>query len=110
LLQRNINPTYSLKKKTGNVPDGQALSRRSLFMAETLTLLHLSGARPDRASDLALRRSPKPSLLARIVTAMMEQRQRQADHHIARYIERNGGTITDAVERGIESRILGRRF
>jgi hypothetical protein len=79
-------------------------------MAETLTLPHLSGARPGRASDLAPRRSPKPNLLARIVTAMIEQRQRQADHHIARYIERNGGTITDAVERGIETRILGRSF
>ena len=79
-------------------------------MAETLTLPHLSGARLGRAGDLAHRRSPKPSLLARIVTAMMEQRQRQADQHIARYIERNGGTITDAVERGIETRILGRSF
>jgi hypothetical protein len=79
-------------------------------MTETLTLPQLSGVRPGRASDLAPERSPKPSLFARIVTAMIEQRQRQADHHIARYIERNGGTITDAVERGIETRILGRSF
>lgn len=77
-------------------------------MAETLTLSHLSGARPDRVAE----RSPKPGLFARVVAAMIEQRQRQADHHIARYIERHGGKITDTVERGIESRILstGRGF
>ena len=73
-------------------------------MAETLTLSHLFGARPDRVAE----RSPKPGLFVRVVAAMIEQRQRQADHHI----ERHGGKITDTVERGIESRILspGRGF
>ena len=79
-------------------------------MAETLTLPRLSGPRHSRASDIAPERSP--GLLSRLVTAIMTERQRQADRHIARFIERNGGAITDAVEHGIQDRILSpdRRF
>jgi hypothetical protein len=36
----------------------------------------------------------------------MEQRQRQADQYIARYIERHGGRISDAIERDIQNHIL----
>ena len=48
----------------------------------------------------------KPGLLRRIVSAMQEARQRQAEREIALYLSRNGGKFTDEAEREIERRFL----
>lgn len=58
----------------------------------------------DRPAARAVR--PKRGLWHRVLQAMMESRQRQADREIARYIERSGGKFTDSLERAIEHRFL----
>jgi len=60
---------------------------------------------PATAPDTDGPRS-QPGPLQRLVRAVMAARQRQADLQIARYIERNGGRMTDALERGIEERAV----
>ena len=49
---------------------------------------------------------PKPGHFARLLAAIMESRQRQADREIARFIELNGGKLTDDLEFHIEQRVL----
>ncbi len=58
--------------------------------------------------DTALTRDAvcKPSLLSRFFAALMESRHRQAEREIARYIELNGGKLTDQLEFDIEQRYL----
>jgi hypothetical protein len=68
-------------------------------MTSTLYWPRLSGAPPDRAGGLPAKRTPKPSLFTRLVIALLEVRQWRADEYIARYIERRGSRITDAIER-----------
>jgi hypothetical protein len=54
----------------------------------------------------ATRAAGKPSLLSRFFAALMESRHRQAEREIARYIELNGGKLTDQLEFDIEQRYL----
>jgi hypothetical protein len=42
------------------------------------------------------------NLLLRVVDAIRDSNRRKAEREIARYIERNGGRLTDTIERGIE--------
>lgn len=48
----------------------------------------------------------RSSLLRRFFRALLESRQRQADREIARYIDLNGGKLTDSMELEIERRFL----
>jgi hypothetical protein len=48
---------------------------------------------------------PRPSLLRRLVDALIETRQRQAEREVARFLESTGGKLTDTVEREIEKRL-----
>ena len=50
----------------------------------------------------------KPSLLRRIVRAMVESRQRQIDREIARFLARSGGRLTDDMERRLTQYLLSR--
>jgi hypothetical protein len=50
----------------------------------------------------------KPGILRRIVQAMFEWRQAQADREIARFLARSGGRFTDDLERRLAERLLGR--
>ena len=75
-------------------------------MTSTLTLSRLSEVQPDRADGLPVRGNPKPSLFTRLVAAMIEVRQWQADEYIARYIERRGSRMTDALERDVQNYLL----
>jgi hypothetical protein len=50
---------------------------------------------------------PRRGLFSRLLTALMEGRQRQADREIARYLAGTGGRFTDETEREIERRFLG---
>jgi len=61
------------------------------------------------------RRSPasnspasKPGILRRIVLAMFEWRQAQADREIARFLARSGGRLTDDMERRLTEHLLSR--
>jgi len=62
------------------------------------------------AQDLALPRSEPRSgkgFFARLLTAMMVSRQRDAEREIARYVA-GSGKFTDETEREIERRFLSR--
>ncbi len=49
------------------------------------------------------RRAPSSRhFLLRIIDAVADANRRKADREIARYIERNGGRLTDNLEREIE--------
>lgn len=50
--------------------------------------------------------APRRSFIARVLAAMMEARQRQAEREIAQYLAMTGGKLTDDVERTIEARFL----
>ena len=57
------------------------------------------------------RRAAPPSptrrtLLLRIVDAVADSNRRKAEREILRFTERNGGKLTDSVERGIERSFL----
>jgi hypothetical protein len=47
----------------------------------------------------------KPGILQRIVDAVRNSRQRQADREIAAFIARSGGRLTDDIERRMMQRI-----
>jgi hypothetical protein len=47
----------------------------------------------------------KPGILRRIVDAVRDSRQRQADREIAAFIARSGGRLTDDLERRMMRRI-----
>lgn len=50
--------------------------------------------------------APRRSLLLRVVDAVAEANRRRAEREIAAYVRRNGGAISDAIERGIERSFL----
>jgi hypothetical protein len=49
---------------------------------------------------------PGRGWFSRLLTALMETRQHQADREIARYLAGTGGRFTDETEREIERRFL----
>lgn len=50
--------------------------------------------------------SARPGFFARVLAAMMESRQRQANREIAQYLALSGGKLTDTIEREIERRFI----
>lgn len=48
------------------------------------------------------RSGARPRLVSRLLAAVRDARTRQAEREIARFIEGQGGRITDALERRIE--------
>jgi hypothetical protein len=50
--------------------------------------------------------STRPRFFRRLVAALVESRQRQADREIAMYLHSVGGKFTDDAEREIERRFL----
>jgi hypothetical protein len=72
-------------------------------------------AQEFRPSIRGRRRTPasnspvsKPGILRRIVQAMFEWRQAQADREIARFLARSGRRPTDDLERRLSERPLSR--
>ena len=63
------------------------------------------GRRRIPASNLPV---SKPGILRRIVQAMFEWRQAQADREIASFLARSGGRFTDDIERRLTERLLSR--
>jgi len=63
------------------------------------------GRRRIAASNLPV---SKPGILRRIVQAMFEWRQAQADREIARFLARSGGRLTDDMERRLTEHLLSR--
>ena len=53
---------------------------------------------------------PEPGILRRIVHAMFEWRQAQADREIARFLARSGGRFTDDMERRLTEHLLSRNW
>ncbi len=49
---------------------------------------------------------PKPGLFARLLTNLIESRQREAERHIARLIELRGGKLSDSLEFQISQHAL----
>jgi hypothetical protein len=52
----------------------------------------------------------KPGILRRIIQAMRDWRQAQADREIARFLARSGGRLTDDMERRLTEHLLSRNF
>jgi hypothetical protein len=52
----------------------------------------------------------KPGIIRRIVQAMFESRQAQADQEIARFLARSGGRFTDDMERRLTEHLLSRNW
>jgi hypothetical protein len=50
----------------------------------------------------------QPGILRRIVQAMFEWHQAQADREIARFVARSGGRLTDDMERRLTEHLLSR--
>jgi hypothetical protein len=75
------------------------------YARSTLAPRDLAVASRDLAATPIPVRSGR-SLFSRLLAAMMESRQRQADREIARYLAGIGGKFTDETEREIERRFL----
>ncbi len=56
------------------------------------------------ALDLASRPSPRRSFFGRLLDALVEARQQEADRQVALLIARSGGRLTDSLERDIARR------
>jgi len=54
----------------------------------------------------ALPSPARPNLFRRIIDAVAESNRRKAEREIAAFIRRNGGKLTDSLERGIERSFL----
>jgi hypothetical protein len=50
---------------------------------------------------------PRPGLFSRILAALMTMQRLRAEAEVARFIDRNGGRITDDLEREISRRFGG---
>ena len=61
-------------------------------------------SRPDSAAPA--RTAPRRNILLRLLDAIAESNRRKAERQIAEYIRRNGGALTDTLERGIERTFL----
>jgi hypothetical protein len=64
--------------------------------------------REFRYPEAAAAKPAKRGFWSRMLDAMMESRQRQADAEIAHYLHNIGDKFTDATEREIEYRFLSR--
>jgi hypothetical protein len=62
------------------------------------------------ATSNPARRDIRPSLLTRLLRAMVASRHHQADLEISRYLALSGGKMTDTAERVIEQRFLNSRY
>ena len=57
-------------------------------------------------SDKPAGQAGRPGLLRRIFDAIFESRMRHAERDIARYLEGNGGRLTDDIERRMTQRLI----
>jgi hypothetical protein len=71
-------------------------------MAKDIPFEHEPGSVPGTGNS-----QRRGGMLLRIVTALRESRRRAAEREIERFIQRNGGRLTDELEREI-SRRFGR--
>ena len=62
-----------------------------------------SGPAANRSS---VQQPVRPGLFRRILEAVAQANQRRAERVIAAYVARNGGKLTDSLERGIERSFL----
>ena len=67
------------------------------FIQSRAAVADPAAGRPGRA---------KRGFFARLLDAIAASRQRQADREIARFVELNGGRLTDDLEFRIEQRLL----
>ena len=70
----------------------------SVVLAPRDDVFTKAAAQPDAPS--------KRGVFRRILDAVVESRQRQADREIARFLRTRGGKLTDDIEREIERRFL----
>jgi hypothetical protein len=70
----------------------------------------LSGPNASLAAGKPTRPDLRPSLLSRLLRAMVASRHHQADLEISRYLALSGGKMTDTAERVIEQRFLNSRY
>ncbi len=56
---------------------------------------------PRSYAPASLRKTTQRGLFLRFVDAMAEANQRKAEREVAAYVRRNGGVLTDRLERNI---------
>jgi hypothetical protein len=54
------------------------------------------------------RSAPRRGILQRLLDALYESRQRQAEREIGAILARSGGRLTDSTEREMARRLIGR--
>jgi hypothetical protein len=54
--------------------------------------------------------APKGGVLRRLMDAIFESRERQADREIARILDRSGGRLTDDIEREMTLRLSSQNW
>lgn len=62
--------------------------------------------RPTASADLRPTIGRRRGLLRRIVDALFESREKQAERAVAAYLESTGGRFTDAIERRLTDRLV----
>ena len=73
------------------------------FITDVMPSNSRLAAKPSAVKADTLRR---PGFFKRVLKAMVEARQRQAEREIAQYLAMTGGKLTDDIERTIERRFL----
>ncbi len=66
--------------------------------ADIRTIADTLSAKPETA--------PQKGFWGKFLETLMESRRRAAEREIARYIELNGGVLTDSIDRAIEDRFV----
>jgi hypothetical protein len=106
VLQRNMKPDIALKNTTLG---GSASGRPTQFeevhpMAFAAHFFSGSAAAlPGNPAEA----HPRPGLFSRVLATLMTMQRLRAEAEVARFIDRNGGRITDDLEREISQRFGG---
>ena len=74
------------------------------------SFIQVSPSTPNLSRDAAAHApaEPKRGLLGRLVEALIEARQREAEEHMVRLLAHSGGKLTDSLEREANYTFLGR--
>ena len=68
---------------------------------------HFSPSSPMPGAAVADAGHPRPQFFSRLMQAVVASRRARAEAEVGRFIERNGGQLTDHLEREISRRFGG---
>jgi hypothetical protein len=100
-LPLSIRPEDARLRRHRHEQLSMILSKEHYLMATTFTNAFPSASEVETGSN-----TPRPGILSRFFTAIMDARHRAAEREIERYIMMHGGKLTDSIERDL-SRTFG---